>query len=615
MKPPYSGRPHGHGKPSGPAKPSGGGRSAYGRPADKPHGDKHRGDGPRGDTPRDNGPANRPGGFKQPARPGTPRPSAEPQAAPRTSAERMSLQRRPEPAAPPQRTRADVEAPRGTVWLYGLHAVAAALANPARRLRRLLLTEEAEAALAARVPPPWPLAVERAERGRLDHLLGRDAVHQGAVLLADPLPVPALAAALARPGPVLVLDQVSDPRNVGAILRSAAAFGAACVIAQERNAPEETGALAKAASGALETMPLLRAVNIARTLIALKAAGFWTVGLDAGGAAAVRPGAGRAAGGAGAGRRGRGPAPAGARDLRRGGRHRHAGRQPGTGQPERLQRRGGGAVRAGAARVSAFDPRPAADALLANRAAGCPAGPLPPAIAPRDVAEGIAVQVEVARRQGAFPPGGFKLGATGSRMQAVLDLPGPAAGFMREADILASGAALPFAGFRQVQVECELAVRLARDLLPGPCTPEQAQAAVATLHAAIEVVENRYGPPPIGDLKAVGTPTLIADQVYHAACVLGPSGADWRDLDVVALNGWLTVDGVERDRGVSADLLGHPMRGLAWLAGSEAAFGFGGLRAGQAIMLGSVTPSVVLDGPCEVVVTFDGLPPARLRFT
>jgi 23S rRNA (guanosine2251-2'-O)-methyltransferase len=116
----------------------------------------------------------------------------------------------------------------------------------------------------------------------MDHLLGRDTVHQGAALLADPLAQPSLAHLLERPGPIIVLDQVTDPRNVGAILRSAAAFGAAGVITQDRNAPEETGSLAKAASGALETVPLLRAVNIARTLIALKAANIWTLGLDVG---------------------------------------------------------------------------------------------------------------------------------------------------------------------------------------------------------------------------------------------------------------------------------------------------------------------------------------------
>ncbi len=175
------------------------------------------------------------------------------------------------------------EAPRGTVWLYGQHAVAAALGNPARRLRRLMVTDEAGAALAESLPQPWAIPAERVERARLDQLLGRDVVHQGLALLADPLATPTLQQALERPGPVLVLDQVTDPRNIGAILRSAAAFGASAVITQDRNAPEETGALAKAASGALETVPLMRAVNIARTLVALKAANLWVIGLDAAG--------------------------------------------------------------------------------------------------------------------------------------------------------------------------------------------------------------------------------------------------------------------------------------------------------------------------------------------
>jgi 23S rRNA (guanosine2251-2'-O)-methyltransferase len=162
-----------------------------------------------------------------------------------------------------------------------LHPVAAALANTQRRARRLVLTEEGEAALTARLPPPWAISHERIDRARLDQMLGRDTVHQGIALLADPLQPPPLTAVLERPGPILVLDQVTDPRNIGAILRSAAAFGVAGVIVQDRHAPEETGALAKAASGALETLPLIRAVNLSRTLVALKAAGLWTVGLAA----------------------------------------------------------------------------------------------------------------------------------------------------------------------------------------------------------------------------------------------------------------------------------------------------------------------------------------------
>jgi 23S rRNA (guanosine2251-2'-O)-methyltransferase len=295
MKSPTSRGPGGRpGGGSGGGKPGGkpGGRPGGGKPGGPYRGNGAapgpRGDAPRGDSPTRAAPLTaRPGGpggghGPRPHPEGPRRDQTRPDQ-PRQDAPDRTL-RRPPPAEhrPPPRG-PSIETPRGAVWLYGPHAVAAALTNPARRLRRLVLTEEAEAALAARLPQPWSVAPERMERPRLDQLLGRDVVHQGIALLADPLAPPVLAAVLERPGPFVVLDQVSDPRNVGAALRSAAAFGAAAVVTQDRNAPEETGALAKAASGALETVPLLRAVNIARTLIALKAAGLWCVGLDAAG--------------------------------------------------------------------------------------------------------------------------------------------------------------------------------------------------------------------------------------------------------------------------------------------------------------------------------------------
>jgi 23S rRNA (guanosine2251-2'-O)-methyltransferase len=121
---------------------------------------------------------------------------------------------------------------------------------------------------------------EIVDRQRFQTFLPEDSVHQGAALLAEPLTPLALDQAIARSdGPVLLLDQVTDPRNVGAILRSAAAFGAACVVMQDRHAPPETGALARAASGALEIVPIAREVNLARAIMTLQKAGFWVLGL------------------------------------------------------------------------------------------------------------------------------------------------------------------------------------------------------------------------------------------------------------------------------------------------------------------------------------------------
>jgi 2-keto-4-pentenoate hydratase len=262
-----------------------------------------------------------------------------------------------------------------------------------------------------------------------------------------------------------------------------------------------------------------------------------------------------------------------------------------------------------------FDPAPAAAALRDARARRLPAGPLPAAIAPADLAQGVAVQLALAGLYGAVPPAGFKIGATAARMRDYLGLTEPLAGFMAPAALHASGAVLPFASLRGVGVECEIGLRLAAGLPPGPCTRAAARAAVGEVFAAIEIVENRYGPPPAGDLAAVGVPTLLADQVFHAAAVLGAPAAGWQALDLAAVPGRMTVDGREVGAGRGADLLGYPLDALAWLAGSPTVAGFGGLRAGQVVMLGSVTPPIWLDGPCTVRVAFDGLGEATVRFS
>jgi len=168
-----------------------------------------------------------------------------------------------------------VDAP---VILYGWHTVVAALANPERQIRKLFLTENAARRLAdenidTRVPP------EIVRPNTIDARLGPDAVHQGLLAEADPLPSPDIDE-LPETGIVLVLDQITDPHNVGAILRSAAAFAVKAIVTTARHSPEATGVLAKSASGALEMVPLVTVQNLARALGQLNDRGFMTVGLD-----------------------------------------------------------------------------------------------------------------------------------------------------------------------------------------------------------------------------------------------------------------------------------------------------------------------------------------------
>ncbi len=223
---------------------------------------------------RDRKPSNRPP-SQAPSRPQN-RPSNRPPSRP--------------PAAPARQLPRQPAAQPGFPWLYGRHAVEAALANPARICRRFIALNETAAEArgllaAARAETP-AAGLEVLDRREFERLLPPGAVHQGLALAAEKLIERDLNAFLASlpqdnaPRIIVVLDQVTDPHNVGAILRSAAAFGALAVLVPEHGAPAVTGVLAKAASGALEKMPLLRVANLARALEQIKQAGFWSLGLE-----------------------------------------------------------------------------------------------------------------------------------------------------------------------------------------------------------------------------------------------------------------------------------------------------------------------------------------------
>lgn len=177
-------------------------------------------------------------------------------------------------------------------WLFGTHAVLAAIENPARTCVRLLTTPDSKAEAEAALYRAGKAGLNRpgatvVDRGALNRCLPAGAVHQGLALEVEPLAdafMEDICHTLKNISPALVvaIDQGTDPRNIGAVMRSAAAFGASAVIVQDRHTPHATGHMAKAASGALETVPLVRVTNLGRALEQLKGAGFWCVGLDNG---------------------------------------------------------------------------------------------------------------------------------------------------------------------------------------------------------------------------------------------------------------------------------------------------------------------------------------------
>lgn len=168
-----------------------------------------------------------------------------------------------------------------SLLLYGRHAVLAALKNPRRHISKLLCTKE-NAEEFRRISPVAPQIVERRE---IDKLLPAEAVHQGVALFCSELPPVALEDIIAAAENkenchILILDQVTDPQNIGAIIRSAVAFDTLALIVQDKNAPAETGSMAKAAAGMIELLPICRVTNLSRAIEQLKQAGFWIIGMD-----------------------------------------------------------------------------------------------------------------------------------------------------------------------------------------------------------------------------------------------------------------------------------------------------------------------------------------------
>jgi len=171
---------------------------------------------------------------------------------------------------------------KNTVVIYGRHAVMAALENSQRQIIRLMCCKENLDEVRGKIDDNKIVAADRRE---IEKLLPREAVHQGFALIAAPLKSHSLdeVCALAEDkgsGYVLLLDQVTDPQNVGAIVRSCAAFGALALIVQDKNSPQESGAMLKAAAGTFEKLPVCRVANLNRAADQLKKAGFWIVGMD-----------------------------------------------------------------------------------------------------------------------------------------------------------------------------------------------------------------------------------------------------------------------------------------------------------------------------------------------
>jgi 2-keto-4-pentenoate hydratase len=255
----------------------------------------------------------------------------------------------------------------------------------------------------------------------------------------------------------------------------------------------------------------------------------------------------------------------------------------------------------------------AAKIIASTRRDRTPLTPLAADIAPQDEAEGYRIQDAVrgllAADFGALA--GYKIGCTSAVMQQYLAIPHPCAGGVFAKGVHDSGADLSTREFVRVGVECEIAVRLGRDLLPAaaPFTAARVAEAIEAYLPAIEIVDDRYS-----DWQTMGAPILVADDFFAAGCVLGKPVARTAAPDLLQIIGRALINGVEAGRGSGADVLGHPHNALAWLADHQAAQGRG-LRAGQIVLTGSLVKTVWLKAGDRVAMELQGLGTVSVSFT
>jgi 2-keto-4-pentenoate hydratase len=247
----------------------------------------------------------------------------------------------------------------------------------------------------------------------------------------------------------------------------------------------------------------------------------------------------------------------------------------------------------------------AAQTIASARRNRTPLQPFASDAAPQTEAEGYRIQDALhgllSADFGALV--GYKIGCTSPVMQRYLDIPHPCGGGVFARGVHESGVSLSAQDFVRVGVECEIAVRLARDLAPSqaPFTADSVALAIEAYLPAIEIVDDRYA-----KWETMGAPTLVADDFFAAGCVLGKPVARSAAPDLLEVVGRALINGVEVGQGTGADVLGHPHNALAWLANHLAADGKG-LRAGEIVLTGSLVKTVWLKAGDEVMMELAGL--------